>query len=409
MILGKDTMLPINFLEKASSCSRAVGRIVTIHSTQSVMATGFMISEELLVTCNHVIPDIATAENCSFQIDYFIRGDGTFNQYHEFKLNASNFFATSIELDVTVVAIKPANKINFKERNITNLQLSNLVKGESVNIIHHALGEPQKISMRNGEVVAFSDTFIHYDTPTSPGSAGAPVFNDQWELIAIHHAGGFLKPLDESSVQIRLNEGIRISAFMAWFDTVSNNSSQNRILKTQIASRKKNHTEPDLLTSREQIEEEKEKRDSVFISYAHKDQEKVEWQVELDKYIKNVSTIGSTRVWYDERIKVGTEWRAEIESALKKTKVAVLLVGPYFLNSGFIVNNELPNLLEAAKNEGVIIIPLITHRVPYNRSILGKFQSFNSPDNPLQEQRKNDAIKTLNELVEEIAKVYDVK
>jgi len=405
MIIAKDTMLPINFLEQAVKCSKAVGRIVTTHPIIS-MGTGFMISEELLVTCHHVIPDITTATNAIFQLDYFIRSDGTFNQYHEFKLDPSKIFATSIDLDVTVVAVKSANEIIYRGAYIASLQ-SSLIKGESVNIIHHALGEPQKISMREGEIVAFSDRLIHYDSPTSPGSAGAPIFNDQWELIGIHHAGGFLKSIEESSMQVRVSEGIRISAFIAWFDTISN-ASQNQILRTQIVLDKKDDPKPYIFTPyTEQSEEEKEKRESVFISYAHKDQEKAKWQVELDKYIKNVAIIGPTRVWYDDRINAGAEWKAEIEMALKKTKVAVLLVGPNFLNSEFILSKELPDLLEAAKNEGVRIIPLITHRVPYNRSVLGKFQSFNPPGKPLEEQRKNDAIKTLNEVVEEIAKEYD--
>ncbi len=33
------------------------------------------------------------------------------------------------------------------------------------------------------------DNFVHYRTDTSPGSSGSPVFNDQWEIVALHHSG----------------------------------------------------------------------------------------------------------------------------------------------------------------------------------------------------------------------------
>lgn len=31
--------------------------------------------------------------------------------------------------------------------------------------------------------------FLHYRTDTAPGSSGAPVFNDQWQVVALHRAG----------------------------------------------------------------------------------------------------------------------------------------------------------------------------------------------------------------------------
>ena len=406
MIIGKDTMLPISYLEKGSICSKGVGRITTY--PYNSMGTGFMISGGLLTTCHHVIPDLVSAANSTFQLDYFVRSDGTFNKPIELKLDPNRFFVTSKDLDITVVAISPSFEINIEERCITNVRQEELTVGGSVSIIHHPQGEPQKISLLSGEIKETSGLLLRYDTPTTAGSAGAPIFNDQWELIGIHHAGGQLDSLAYPSVKVFLNEGIRASAFMKWLEYASQVSPTPHITEEQGDAIEETGKKPgNLHPIIKQVEEEKQERDSVFISYAHKDQEKVEWQDELEKYIKNVAIIGPTRVWYDERINAGSEWRVEIETALRKTKVAILLVGPHFLNSDFILNKELPDLLDAAKNEGVKIIPLITHRVPYHRSILGKFQSFNSPDKPLQEQRKNDAIKTLNEVVEVVAKEYD--
>jgi V8-like Glu-specific endopeptidase len=44
-----------------------------------------------------------------------------------------------------------------------------------------------------------------------PGSSGAPVFNDSWEVIAIHHGGGDLQ-VNAKGKKRFINEGILMSA-----------------------------------------------------------------------------------------------------------------------------------------------------------------------------------------------------
>ena len=33
------------------------------------------------------------------------------------------------------------------------------------------------------------DRVAHYEADTEPGSSGAPVFSDLWEVVALHHSG----------------------------------------------------------------------------------------------------------------------------------------------------------------------------------------------------------------------------
>jgi hypothetical protein len=64
-----------------------------------------------------------------------------------------------------------------------------LLVGETVTIIQHPNGEPKQLAVRNNQVVDELELFIHYRTDTDPGSSGSPVFNDQWEVVALRHSG----------------------------------------------------------------------------------------------------------------------------------------------------------------------------------------------------------------------------
>ena len=48
------------------------------------------------------------------------------------------------------------------------------------------------------------------------------------------------------------------------------------------------------------------------------------------------TTLGDCLVWSDEQLRGGDHWRDEIRQQLSRCSVAVLLVSPQFLASGFI-------------------------------------------------------------------------
>jgi V8-like Glu-specific endopeptidase len=63
-------------------------------------------------------------------------------------------------------------------------------QGEFVNIIQHPSGhQPKALALCDNQLVDVLDSCLHYQTDTAPGSSGAPVYNDQWEVIALHHSG----------------------------------------------------------------------------------------------------------------------------------------------------------------------------------------------------------------------------
>ncbi len=108
-------------------------------------------------------------------------------------------------------------------------------------------------------------------------------------------------------------------------------------------------------------------------------------------------------VWSDDRIKAGADWKHEIESALQRAHVAVLLISPDFLASDFIVDNELPVLLGKANAQGVAILPLILRPCRFTRDRqLKVFQAVNPPEIPLASLSRWERDKYYDNIAREI-------
>ena len=122
-------------------------------------------------------------------------------------------------------------------------------------------------------------------------------------------------------------------------------------------------------------------RDKVFICYSHADDEYLKrLRIHLRPYEKQ----SQIAVWSDTKIKVGQQWRKEIETALESTAVAILLISADFLASDFIADEEIPRLLAAAQSEGVRILSVILKPCAFSSiESLSQFQAVNDPTKPL--------------------------
>ena len=130
-------------------------------------------------------------------------------------------------------------------------------------------------------------------------------------------------------------------------------------------------------------------RTKVFISYSHKDKPYLD---RLSVHLRPLERAGITELWVDTRIMPGEKWRSEIEAALAKAQAAVLLISADFLASNFILENELPPLLEKAEKEGVKILPVILKPCRFTRDkLLSQFQAVNMPENPISGMSEHES------------------
>ncbi|HEY7467915.1 MAG TPA: serine protease [Acidimicrobiia bacterium] len=88
-------------------------------------------------------------------------------------------------------------------------------EGAYVYVIGHPAGGGLKFSIRGNDLLAYDaeQSKVHYTAPTEGGSSGSPVFNQAWQLMAVHHAGDSkMRRLDDPSATYQANEGITIKA-----------------------------------------------------------------------------------------------------------------------------------------------------------------------------------------------------
>jgi len=113
-------------------------------------------------------------------------------------------------------------------------------------------------------------------------------------------------------------------------------------------------------------------RKKVFISYSHKDEV---WKDRLLDHLKVASREDGFDLWDDSRIQAGADWYKEVVRAIGDASVAVLLVSADFLNSDFIIGDEVRRLLESLDTNDIRIFPIIVRECLWNKvAWLNRFQ-----------------------------------
>ncbi|QRM32464.1 DNA/RNA non-specific endonuclease [Microvirga sp. VF16] len=207
------------FLTLGARAARSVAHIVGDEGRTS-LGSGFMISPSLFITNNHVLLDEETAATAWIMFN-FERGERLAAvEPSVFKLRPDLFFYTVgwKDLDFTVVAVgdRVHGRGSLADQGFCPLsdRPDKHAKGAAVNIVQHPNGWHKKIVLRENRIMGRLDRVLHYEADTEGGSSGSPVFNDAWEVVALHHWGKpFLdtRSVDGQEIPITVNEGVRIS------------------------------------------------------------------------------------------------------------------------------------------------------------------------------------------------------
>lgn len=216
-LIGASDLFPICYLEAGLLAARSICRIEVRDRVGRVQGhgTGFMVSKNLMMTNNHVLPTEDVALYSLAQFNYETDVNLMPKDAKSFRLLPDQFFISNVELDYTLVAVEPCTDGGVKLSDFGFLpliaQTGKALVGEYVSIIQHPGGAPKAVAIRENQIVDIFDHFIHYVTDTDRGSSGAPVFSDEWKVVALHHSG--VEDPAKPGHYVA-NEGIRVSSIV---------------------------------------------------------------------------------------------------------------------------------------------------------------------------------------------------
>lgn len=194
--LGLNDLVDVNYLTRALRASKAVCRVIIRDQNfrERGSASGFKVSPTLLLTNHHVFRDAETAANSLIEFDFELDIQGNPKNTTRFQLSPERLFINNEALDYALVAINPAPVFGSGQlSNYGFLQMSNKIgkinRGEFATIIQHPSGQPKQIALRENEVINIENNQLLYQSDTAPGSSGSPVFNDSWQVVALHTSG----------------------------------------------------------------------------------------------------------------------------------------------------------------------------------------------------------------------------
>jgi endonuclease G len=236
-LVGGNDLVSVRFLSSGVTAAATVGRI-SLDGAIGVptgFGTGSLVSPRLLLTNHHVLASAEAAATAVVEFGFEEVALAQRRPGETYALDPGALFLTDADLDFTLVAVAPVSaggrRLEDHGHNRLIEQTGKVLVGEPLNIVQHPDGGPKVVALRENSLLTILDDFLHYRADTNPGSSGAPVYNDQWQLVALHHSGVprkdaegrwltrdgsvWTEAMGEDAVDWIANEGVRISRIIA--------------------------------------------------------------------------------------------------------------------------------------------------------------------------------------------------
>lgn len=234
-IVGTEDFLAVSYLEEGVRAARAVGRVVIREGGQLAgFGTGSLVSPALLLTNHHVLPSADVAAGSSVEFSFEDGSDGQPLTPVVVDLDPDRFFLADEDLDFALVAVAAtSDELSGFGFNKLFEDDGDATVGRFVTIVQHPRGEKKQIALRENRIVDVLDSFLHYEADTEPGSSGSPVFDDGWQVIALHHAS--VRAPDHGELGGFLNEGIRVSSLRTFVTSQAHSPDEQALVDAVFA------------------------------------------------------------------------------------------------------------------------------------------------------------------------------
>lgn len=217
-ILGKDRYKTFQWYR--TGLDRAAGVAQICDRAGNGFGTGFLVRgtdvhpsiayEWVVVTNAHVISDDPAEQSATPAAlpadEVRIRFEAK-DPNEEFEVDKILFSSPRNDLDCTVVSLQ--SPVEHAKSFPIARRLPLVDKNQRVYVIGHPRGGRLSYSIDDNLLLDHEKPRVHYRAPTEGGSSGSPVFNQQWDLLALHHAGGMtMKRLNGKDGTYPANEGL---------------------------------------------------------------------------------------------------------------------------------------------------------------------------------------------------------
>jgi endonuclease G len=196
----------IAWLTRGAQAARSVCRILTPDS----FGTGFVVNGGRVMTNYHVLPsrDVARTSRVEFNFQETLEGGLEPSKVYDID---SDSWAGDTTYDCATVRLQQFGDEALRQWGYLAVEAAAVPEVNAhVSIIQHPNGGPKQIAVTANQVVSVFGHRLHYTTDTLAGSSGSPVFNDDWKVVALHHAGGHLR-VNGAGEKRYVNEGILMS------------------------------------------------------------------------------------------------------------------------------------------------------------------------------------------------------
>jgi uncharacterized protein with NAD-binding domain and iron-sulfur cluster len=223
-VLGADVPVTVGWYRTGLDRCRLVARITNQFETGG--GTGFLVragdllprcdfpDELLLVTNAHVLEAFPTDGGTLTPHQAMVRFEAAREAAEAppiYRIREIVWSSPATDLDATIARLNPA-PVGLAGCPIAPADPA--PRSDSrIYVIGHPLGGALSLSLYDNLLIDRDERLLHYRAPTEPGSSGSPVFDRDWSLVGLHHAGDRNMPrLNGKPGFYEANEGIWIDA-----------------------------------------------------------------------------------------------------------------------------------------------------------------------------------------------------
>lgn len=223
------------WLDRLTAITKQVCRV----ETPSGYGTGFLVGPDVLLTNYHVVEEVILGKHTPDQVklcfDYAVPATsglpaqcGQILGLHQpnWLIDYSEFDEADLQPEPKTWPVNP-DKLDYALLRIAGrpgetrgwVRQVNakhpFVRDSALFIAQHPQGAPMKLALDTRAIVKTLPGRVRYRTNTEPGSSGSPCFDQNWDLVALHHLG---EPVP-NAVQPKWNEGLPMAAIVAQMQT----------------------------------------------------------------------------------------------------------------------------------------------------------------------------------------------